>query len=492
LTNERFVTRSVAPGERLYRTGDLARYHPDGVIECLGRTDNQVKVRGFRIELEEVESFLLKHGNVAAAAVKAWPDASGEKSLTGYVVARHEPAPSVAELRQFLQQTLPDYMVPSRYVVLPALPMTPNRKIDRNALPESKGFTPYLAFVEPRSDVERKLAAIWKDILGVRTVSAHDNFFDLGGHSLLVANLLRRIEVEFGRILSMAVIFYAPQLDKLAAVLNETAFASRLPRVIAVQPNGSRPPLFWMDDGEAMRPLVEALGLDQPFFDIMLGFPARGEATPRFTDIAADVVRALRAQQARGPYYLGGYCTRGILAYEVASQLRAQGQEVDLVLLLASTNPVYFKQYLKQHRWFTVRWLKYHRAEFFHHLRERSLRRLLWHYIFRVSELLPYDLRPVAFRRPAREEILDNSACDYVPPPYAGNVALFQPASRRPDMVDHRLAWEGLVQGDFAVHDISGDHFTLIKQPNVQCLAACIDASLLRAQKLARRRKIVV
>ena len=492
LTNERFVTRSVAPGERLYRTGDLARYRRDGVIECLGRTDNQVKVRGFRIELEEVESFLLKHGNVAAAAVKAWPDASGEKSLTGYVVARHEPAPSVAELRQFLQQTLPDYMVPSRYVVLPALPMTPNRKIDRNALPESKGFTPYLAFVEPRSDVERKLAAIWKDILGVRTVSAHDNFFDLGGHSLLVANLLRRIEVEFGRILSMAVIFYAPQLDKLAALLNETAFASRLPRVIAVQPNGSRPPLFWMDGGEAMRPLVEALGLDQPFFDIMLGFPARGEATPRFTDIAADVVRALRAQQARGPYYLGGYCTRGILAYEVASQLRAQGQEVDLVLLLDSTNPVHFKQYLKQHRWLTVRRLKYHRAEFFHHLRERSLRRYLWHCIFRVIERLPYDLRPAAIRWPAREEILDNSAFDYVPPPYAGNVALFQPARRRPDMVDHRLAWEGLVQGDFAVHDISGNHITFIEQPNVQGLAACIDASLLRAQKLARRRKIVV
>ena len=492
LTTERFVTRSVAPGQRLYRTGDLARYRPNGVIECLGRTDNQVKVRGFRIELEEIESVLLKHENVAAAAVKAWPEATGENSLTGYVVARHEPAPSVSELRHFLQQTLPDYMVPSRYVVLPALPMTPNRKIDRNALPESKGFTPHLAFVEPRGDVERKLAAIWKDILGVPTVSAHDNFFDLGGYSLLVAKLLRRIEVEFGRVLSMAAVFYAPELHKLAALLNETTSASSLPRVIAVQPNGSRPPLFWMDDGVAKRPLAEALGPDQPFFNILLGFPGRGDATPRLTNIAADVVRALRAHQANGPYCLGGWCARGILAYEVASQLRAQGQEVDLVIILDGWNPVHFNQYLKEHWWlFNLNKLRSNLAELFR-LRGRDMQRYLWECIVSlIQRLLPYNLTPAMFRRPTDEVILEKSVLDYVPAPYAGNVALLQTEHVRPYKRDHRSAWEELVQGDFAAYDIPGTAETLLKQADVQGLAACIDASLVRAQKLVRRSKMV-
>ena len=162
LTSERFVTCSFAPEERLYRTGDLVRYRSDGVIECLGRSDNQVKVRGFRVELEEVEFILIKHNNIAAAAVKAWPDGSGEMALTAYVVVRDGVELSISELRQFLQQRLPDYMLPSSFVRLSALPITPNGKIDRKALIEPEGFTPHTAFVEPRNDVERKLASIWE------------------------------------------------------------------------------------------------------------------------------------------------------------------------------------------------------------------------------------------------------------------------------------------------------------------------------------------
>jgi amino acid adenylation domain-containing protein len=486
LTASRFVPSALAAGEMLYRTGDFARYRPDGILECLGRNDNQVKVRGFRIELEEIESFLAKHPNVAAVAVKAWPDASGEKSLAAYIVVRSKPAPSAGELREFLHSSLPDYMVPSRFAELPQLPMTPNRKVDRNALPKPHDLGEANEFRAPRNTMERKLAAIWKEVLGVQKIGAHDNFFDLGGHSLLVAKLVRRIEIEFGCSLPMAAVFYAPQLDKLAERLQDSELAR--PRVIPVQPHGSRTPLFWMGGGADIRPLIEALGPDQPFFDVLLEFPNRYGRTPRFEQLASDVVRSLRAQQPNGPYSLGGYCSRGTLAYEVASQLEAQGQRVDLVIMLDSTNPVYFKEKLKQHRSLAHRLsiLKYHAAELLR-LRgaawRRHCRTLTSAMMHRLG--LPVRTQP---EFTVAEAIIEASAMNYAPPPYDGNVALFQ-AGRRPSVVNHRAGWEGLVQGDFATHDIPGNHEDFIQRPNVGRLAALIGASLAHPGQQPRDRQ---
>jgi thioesterase domain-containing protein len=224
----------------------------------------------------------------------------------------------------------------------------------------------------------------------------------------------------------------------------------------------------------------------------MLGFAERGDAVPCLTDIAAEVVRALRAHQGSGPYCLGGWCARGVLAYEVASQLHAQGQEVDLVIILDGWNPVRFKQYLKQHWWrFNLSKLIYGLAELLR-LRGRDLRRYLWECLVNlIQRALPHNLIPSAFRRPTDEVILEKSVLDYVSPPYAGNVVLLQTDHVRPHKRDHRSGWEELVQGDFAVYDIPGTAETLLKQ-DVKGIAACIDAGLLRAQKLARRRKIMV
>src|SRR5262249_54005280 len=158
---ERFVTCAVAPGQRLYRTGDVARYRTDGVIEWFGRTDDQVKVRGFRIGLGEVEAALVDHPAIATAAVRTWPDVSGEQSLAAYFVPAANTVPESAELREFLKRTLPDYMVPASFLCLPALPMTPNGKIDRNALPRSEPGRPSLLFLEPSGEHEQKLAEIW-------------------------------------------------------------------------------------------------------------------------------------------------------------------------------------------------------------------------------------------------------------------------------------------------------------------------------------------
>jgi amino acid adenylation domain-containing protein len=210
--------RKTGAGARLYRTGDLARYSPDGSIAFLGRADNQVKVRGFRIELGEIEVALMRHEAVQRAVVVAQGDTPNDKRLVAYVVANDGQVPLTDEWRRFLQGRLPEYMVPSVFVTLEALPLTPNGKVDRRALPEPDGLRPELeiVYVAPRSEVERAIAAVWKDVLQIDRVGVHDNFFDLGGHSLLLTRAyVRLMKVSSGN-LSMIDLFRYPTISSLA------------------------------------------------------------------------------------------------------------------------------------------------------------------------------------------------------------------------------------------------------------------------------------
>jgi thioesterase domain-containing protein len=246
-----------------------------------------------------------------------------------------------------------------------------------------------------------------------------------------------------------------------------------------------------MGGGADIRPLVEALGLDQPFFDVVLEFPERYSDVPRFEELASEVIRSLRARQPNGPYRLGGYCSRGTLAYEVASQLRAQGQCVDLVIMLDSTNPAYFKEKLKQHKSLAHRLniLKYHAAELIHlrgAARRRHWQMLAGTTLERVG--LRTNVRPLLT---AAERVIEASAMNYAPPTYEGDVALFQ-AARRPGVVDHGTGWKELVRGGCFVHDIPGNHEDFIQPPNVERLAALIRATATRAQPQMRERQMAI
>lgn len=491
LTRERFVAHAVAPGERLYRTGDLGRFRDDGTIECLGRTDHQLKIRGFRVAIEEVEGALAAHPRIAAGAARAWPDASGEASLVGYVVAASEPAPSAAELRRFLRQSLPDYMIPSRFVALPALPMTPNRKIDRDALPAPESNVVHIAPAEPQGERETQLAEIWKDVLGVAAIGRHDNFHDLGGHSLLMAKLLTRIEKQFARRLSMASIFHAPTLKDMAAMLSEPAAAKAQPRLAPIQPKGTRPPLFWLFGGATVKPLAEAMGDDQPFFGVGLD-RAEEERLAQATSLdefAAPLIRAIREAQATGPYFIGGWCTAGILAYEVARRLMEDGHEVGLVVLVHSTNPVHYRRIGKRqmrlsklrHHISTLMGLKgaarwRYGIERLNGLKESVTDR------FRAPEALAPTL--------SLSRALDQAALRYETPTYAGDVALFQPAER-PDVLDYRRGWREVVRGAFAAFEIPGGHRTMLEPPHVAELGARMNACLRRAQTQANRQTAI-
>ncbi len=224
LTAERFVPDPFArrPGARLYRTGDLARWRPDGTLECLGRVDHQVKIRGFRIELGEIESALSSHPAIREAAVVTHPDASGEMGLAAYLVPRAgEATPAHADLRAWLHSKLPEYMIPSVFLTLESMPMTPNGKIDRNALPEpararqSEGP----GFVPPRGPIEEALAETWADLLGARRIGAHDSFFDIGGHSLMVMKMLARVRALFEIEVPLKDFIEGPTLANLARLV---------------------------------------------------------------------------------------------------------------------------------------------------------------------------------------------------------------------------------------------------------------------------------
>jgi hypothetical protein len=234
LTADKFVPSpfSREPGARLYRTGDVARYLPDGNVEFLGRTDHQVKIRGYRIELDEIQSVLFEHALVRDAVVTAIEGAPGDSYLSAYIVSSQQPPPEPEQLRAFLREKLPDYMVPSAFTFLDALPLSPNGKVDRQALPRPDPRTaaerpPYEA---PSTAVEEIIAEIWSEVLGIERIGVRDNFFELGGHSLLVTQVLSRIRAIFEIDVPVELLVDSPTVASLAecvehALSGEESFA---------------------------------------------------------------------------------------------------------------------------------------------------------------------------------------------------------------------------------------------------------------------------
>jgi len=227
LTAERYIPDpfSTKAGARLYKFGDRGRYRADGEMEFLGRRDHQVKIRGYRMELGEIEAALVANKGVREAAIVVREDVPGEKRLVGYIVPDQQPAPTTSELHTFLKDKLPAYMTPSAFVMLDALPLTPNGKLDRRALPVPDALRPALttSYLAPATEMERRIAEIWQDVLRVDRVGMHDNFFELGGHSLLLVRLHGRLNETFLQQVSIIELFRYPTIASLAAHLGQDA-----------------------------------------------------------------------------------------------------------------------------------------------------------------------------------------------------------------------------------------------------------------------------
>ena len=354
LTDEKFIDNpwSSEPGAKLYKTGDLVRYLSDGAIEFLGRFDHQVKIRGFRIELGEIEVVLGQHAAVREALVLAYKSDRGDKRLVAYVVPIEKQNITVDELRLFLKERLPDYMVPSDFMLMDFMPMTPNGKVDRQALPTPvlAGRTAENIFVAPTLRVHYELQQIWEELLDVKPIGIRDDFFSLGGHSLLAARMIDRIEQVCGKKLPLATLFAGATIENLADALlkdgnthkNEDS-DSRV-KVVNVQVGGSKRPFFflhgdWHGGGLYCLNLAASLSKDQPFYTLE---PYRFEGLPippTLESMAAAHIEAMRAVQPEGPYLLGGWCNGGLIAYEMARQLYAAGQAVDLLVAMDIATP---------------------------------------------------------------------------------------------------------------------------------------------------------
>ncbi len=351
LTAEKFIKHPFSndPQARLYKTGDLARYLPDGNIEHLGRLDHQVKLRGFRIEPGEIEEVLNQHPGVQTSAVVAREDFPGDKRLVAYLVNANG-ALRLSELRDHLRAKLPDYMVPAAFVALEALPLTPNGKVDRKALPkpEFEAVTDRSQFVAPGTETEIALAKIWCEVLHLEQVGLDDNFFDIGGHSILAVRLINKIRTVMNFAVPIPVFFQNPTIRELAAVCDRAnganaATDSRVekevfPRLITFQSKGTLPPLFFLHSDWAGRGLYcgqisRMLGPEQPFHALPPYCSGRKEILS-MREMVDHHLAVVREHTPRGPYVLGGYCVGATVAIEMARRLTAEGEDIRHLLLV--------------------------------------------------------------------------------------------------------------------------------------------------------------
>jgi amino acid adenylation domain-containing protein len=512
LTAEKFVNNPLPeePGERLYRTGDLVRWRADGELEFLGRMDQQVKIRGYRIELGEIESVLRQHEQVKQCAVLAREDRLGDKRLVAYIVVKKKAEPTIVggSFRSFLKSKLPDYMVPPHFVVLESLPLTPNGKLNYKVLPEPELDRTSLVgeYIAPRTAMEKTLAEIWVEVLGTKRVGVNDNFFELGGHSLLAVQLFSKIEKTMGHRLPLASLFQAPTIAALAELILEADRDQGWSPLIAIQPHGDRLPFFAVHHGFGeilfYRPLTLLLGLNQPFY----GFQSEGlDGTPfkrtSVEAIASYYIEAMRGVQSHGPYFLGGYCTGGVIAFEMAQQLRAAGEEIGLLVLFDAYNPVRrprhytLAQRLKLRFQYASGLASREKIRYFAYKVDRHLKGHLakWQEGFQKMRYraLSMDVNagvvPSELRQLHVELALKRARDAYQPRAYPGRINLVR--STTPSDYSYYspeytadLGWAELAEGGLEVHYVPGDHTSMFGESNIGVTAETL-RGLLRLSK---------
>jgi thioesterase domain-containing protein/acyl carrier protein len=484
-TAEKFVADpfSLVPGARMYNTGDLARYLASGEIEFAGRTDDQVKIRGYRVELEEIEAVLGAQPGVREVVVAARENASGEKSLVAYVVPSREQVPTASELRSFLKQKLPHYMVPSAFVLLEAMPKTPNGKVDKRGLPAPKAtdFAETQEYVAPTNELEIQLTGIWETVLDKKPIGIRDNFFELGGHSLLAARLMHRIEQAMGRRLPLAALLQAPTVEQLSGLLRQEKYSESWSSLVAIQAEGSQPPFFCVHgvggNVVGFRDLARHLGANQPFYALQpQGLDGKRECLTSIPEMAKRYIQEIKRIQPEGPYRIGGYSFGGLVAYEMAQMLEAQGEEMAL-LALFDTYPGKMQSRGSQLKNLLGLPLK-EQASFV--LKKGSfvmmtLRKRL------ELQMLPRPLRNV-------RQACAQAAGAYDVEPYSGRVTLFRVKEKSVGSLNDPYAiWWRVAAGGVDLREISGDHLSLLKEPQVRflgqalgdCLALAVNESSL-------------
>jgi amino acid adenylation domain-containing protein len=521
LTAEKFLPDPFrGDGSRMYRTGDLARYRADGNMECLGRIDHQVKLRGYRIEPGEIEVALKEQPEIKQAVVIAREDKPGDKLLVAYLVSTNSTNLAASELRMRLKRQLPDYMVPKAYVFLDQLPISPNGKIDRSALPvpAEPRAVPVDTYIAPRNQLEVTLARIWAETLGVQRVGIRDDFFDTGGDSLDAVRLILKILAAFPACQpSLAVLLKAPTVEQFARTLRSGQ--ADWSCLVAVREGNERPPFFCVHGAGgnvlSMRDLAMALPPSLPFYCLQ----ARGldgQTTPfsSVEETAECYIDQIRTVQPRGPYYLGGGCYGGLVAFEMARRLRSAGETVSVVALMDTWNFAYGR-FISKPKLFYFN-SRFFLRRTFHHVktlgqvkprdwtayvssRVKTFLQLAKS-VARIAEggdetQFPVSLVDAKFQEleghgelgQVLERVRNAShvaALNFIPKPYDGHLLVFGARTRVDDPYrDEALGWRPVALGGVTAYVVDGDHLSIFRNPAVGAIAEKLDRALRKAQQ---------
>ncbi len=499
--NSALITQHLFPLTRLYKTGDIARYLPDGSIEFIGRKDHQIKLRGFRIELGEIETALLGHPSIQEVILLVNESKSDKKLIAYYVAAT---SPTVSELREFLKQRLPDYMVPSAWVQLAQFPLTPNGKVDRKKLSQADQLPTEAKqeLVAAKDELEVHLTSIWEEVLGIQSIGIRDNFFELGGHSLIAVRLFSAIQQSFGKQLPLAVLFQSPTIEQLAELLREQGWEPSWNSLVALRPGGTASPFFCVHavGGNVLEynNLVQYFDSDHPFYGLQaVGLDGRTPPLTSIKEMATHYLHEMRQLQPHGPYYLGGRSFGGSVAFEMARQLHEQGEQVDLLAMLDTYPLGWLKLFSKaaaqeyQKKFLRLRFNQHCRNLVALNLRgkvryifskaqfkTRRLKNIWWQLTKKVT---PNSAHPLAEILQKIEEINYLAVRKYVPQRYAGKVTFFC-AEEEVSVAENITGWQALAAGGVEVIRIPGDHQTMIKEPQVQELARQLTLALVNAK----------
>ena len=492
-TNASFVVHP-ASGERLYRTGDLGRFLPDGNIEFLGREDFQVKVQGYRIELGEIEARLQEYAGVDLCIVIVREDTPREKRLVGYVVAKPGVSLDPAAVREHLRAKLPEYMVPAAIVPLDRFPLTPNGKVNRKALPAPARATTETGptFAVSRDSLDLQLLKLWEKVLDVRPVGLRDNFFDLGGNSLVAVRLFSEMRKLFDRSFPLSVLFQAPTVEKLADMIRKGGWTTRWTSLVPIQPGGSKPPFFCVHGGGGnvllYRELARHLGADYPFYGLQArGLDGSDEYLTTTEAMAESYLREIRELQPEGPYYLGGFCMGGQVAVEIAQRLVRDGQQVNLLFVIDTHNfngiPPQLTLIDKVGN--LGQKIKFHSSNVLQlglksqmaYLAEKSkiaLRREMER--MRISIVHLFHLNPhrdvtSGTREEFIEDINDRAFLAYKPSVYPGKMTICKPRRNYAFLRDPFNGWGGIAAGGLEIIELPSDPGGIFIEPYVQTLA---------------------
>ncbi|MBD2016401.1 amino acid adenylation domain-containing protein [Microcoleus sp. FACHB-53] len=521
----------LSASERLYKTGDLARYQPDGNIEFLGRIDQQVKIRGFRIELGEIEARLKQHPVVKEAVVMAKEDVSGNKRLVTYIVPNQEQLMRVGAqgfaplLGCFLKEKLPEYMIPSAFVMLDALPHLPNGKVDRRNLKVFDVDKTELTenYMAPRTPIEEAIAKIWAKLLNYDRVGIQDNFFEVGGDSLLAVRLMAQIHQQFEREIPLSTLFLNPTVEGLAKILAQQTDSLSWSPLVPIQPSGSKPPFFCVHPILGVvfpyYELAYSLGFDQPFYGLQpLGLDGKQSPFTRIEEMAAHYIEALRQVQPSGPYFLGGWSFGGLVAFEMAQQLLSAGHQVALLAIFDTLAPIpgnlpnfgdslkfmftaaarYIWSFLLDYFYLITtpsqpqaNHLPFHLAninKLLHRLRNKQF----WQSI--LGEAVLANTLPQSSRKQILSELNirpmlriyqanSQATLSYVPQVYPNSITLLK-TSVQSSMADQdsSLGWSQLAGGKVEIHQVPGNHLTMLRKPHVKILANQLKVCLEQAR----------